>query len=125
MLHLPQTTNDFPNLQYIDMPSLSSLLTCLGALLMLHSAYSCLHYRGILQDYDLQESISIPPIDVYIEVGAAFLSLLLGEMIGSGSLQSVDVLGNQARRPLVAPPYKTRDFDIYANRSKALSSKSS
>jgi hypothetical protein len=98
--------------------------TVLGWVLMTHAAYSCLHYRGILLDYDLQEAVSIPPMDVYIEVGAAFVSLLIGELIGSGSLQSVEVLGTQKRRPLVAPAYKTRDFDIYENRAKVLSKKS-
>jgi hypothetical protein len=101
-----------------------SALTVLGWVLMTHAAYSCLHYRGILLDYDLQESVSIPPMDVYFEVGAAFFSLLFGEILGSGSLQSVEVLGTLNRRPLVAPAYKTRDFDIYENRAKVLSKKS-
>lgn len=87
---------------------------------MMHSAYSCLHFRGILLDYDLQESVSLPPVDVYIEVGAAFALLLLSEIMGSGSFQVVDVLGTGKRRPLAAAAYKTRGFDIYENRSKAL-----
>lgn len=100
-------------------------LTVLGWALMAHAAYSCLHYRGILLDYDLQDAVSIPPMDVYIEVGAAFISLLLSELIGSGSLQPVEVTGTEKRRPLVGPAYKTRDFDIYENRAKVLSEKSS
>lgn len=88
--------------------------------MIIHSAYSCLHFRGILLDYDLQESVSLPPTDVYVEVGAGFILLLISEIIGSASFQSVDVLGPGKRRPLAAPAYKTRGFDIYENRSKAL-----
>ena len=95
-----------------------------GSVLMLHAAYSCLHYRGLLQDLDLQESVSIPPTDIYIEVAIAFASILIAELTSGGSLQSVDVTGgNKKRRPLVAPAYRTREFDIYANRSKALNTK--
>jgi hypothetical protein len=105
------------------MPSVSSLLTALGSVLILHAAYSCLHYRSILQDLDLEESFQIPPADVYVEVGLAFVVLLVGELLGVGSLQPVEVTikaNQQKRRPMVAPNFKTRDFDIYANRSKML-----
>lgn len=100
-----------------------SILSIIGWVLIIHSAYSCLHFRGILLEYDLQESVSIPPMDVYIEVGAGFLLLLLSEIMGSGTFQGVDVLGTEKRRPLAAPAYVTRDFDIYENRSKALHGK--
>ena len=110
--------------QLQHMPSLSSLLMGVGSVLLLHAAYSCLHYRGLLQDFDLQESVSIPPVDIYIEVGIAFASILIAELTSGGSLQTVDVTGgNKKRRPLVAPAYRTREFDIYANRSKALNTK--
>ena len=89
---------------------------------MLHGAYSCLHYRGILQDLDLEdsESFSIPPADVKLEVGIAFGLILLGELLNVGLMQPVEVISATKRKPLQAPPYRTRDFDIYANRSKAL-----
>mmetsp|Transcript_45079 Transcript_45079/g.109075 ORF Transcript_45079/g.109075 Transcript_45079/m.109075 type:complete len:107 (+) Transcript_45079:106-426(+) len=99
---------------------MSSILSIVGWIMIMHSAYSCLHFRGILLDYDLQESVSIPPTDVYIEVGAGFLLLLISEIMGAGTFQTVDVLGPGKRRPLAAPGYKTRGFDIYENRSKAL-----
>ena len=128
--------------------SISFFLKGTGAILMLHAAYSCMHYRSILQDLDLvatsssgsdgqhqdetetssssSETMMIPPIDVYIEVVIAFLLILLGELYGIGSLQSVELVSVSAeenevkRKSLTAPAYRTRDFDIYNNRSKAL-----
>ena len=90
---------------------------------MLHSAYSCMHCRALLQDLDLiqedgQNDYPIPPVDVYIEVSIAFGLILLGELISVGKLQPVDVLASQDRKPLVAPAHRTRDFDIYNNRSR-------
>merc|ERR1740130_1739192 len=108
-----------------------------------------MHYRSILQDLDLVatsssgsdgqqhqdetetsssslETMMIPPIDVYIEVVIAFLLILLGELYGIGSLQSVELVvsaeneNEVKRKSLTAAAYRTRDFDIYNNRSKAL-----
>ena len=129
--------------------SISFFLKGTGAVLMLHAAYSCMHYRSILQDLDLvttsssgsgsdgqhqdetdtssssAETMMIPPIDVYIEVVLAFLLILLGELYGIGALQSVELVVSAEnevvkRKSLTAPAYRTRDFDIYNNRSKAL-----
>ena len=125
------------------MPSSAFFLKATGALLMLHAAYSCMHYRSILMDLDLLDvttstsvgedgsssadsapSMMIPPLDVYVEVGLAFVLLLLGELLAMGPLQTVEVMqgGSAAttRKPLVAAPHKTRDFDVYSNRSKLL-----
>lgn len=104
-----------------SMPSLSSLLTGLGTLLMMHAAYSCLHYRNMLQDLDLEGSYAIPPMDVYVEVAISFLVLLLGQLSAIGSFQSVEVFAKN-HRPVVAPLYRTRDFDIYENRGKVIKS---
>ena len=66
----------------------------------------------------------IPPLDVYIEVAMAFVFIFIGELIGIGPLQSVELASSSTattkHKPLAAPAYKTRDFDIYSNRSKAL-----
>jgi len=133
------------------MPSTALFLKCTGAVLVLHAAYSCMHYRSILQDLDLLDtsssssssafgdvasasassqdaaapSMMIPPMDVYIEVALAFCLLLLGELLAMGPLQSVELTSSKSgttssRKPLVAPAHKTRDFDIYNNRSKIL-----
>ena len=103
---------------------MASLLTALGSLLMAHAAYSTLHYRSILQDLgDVQEPI--PPLDVYVEVILSFLLLLIGQMVGAGKLQPVELLAKDgsagsSRVPLVAPAYRTRKFDIYEHRGKLL-----
>jgi hypothetical protein len=76
----------------------------------------------LIQD---QKEHPIPPLDVYVEIAVSFASILLGELISVGSLQSADIFSSKNRKPLVAPAYRTRDFDIYSNRSKAMSNKSS
>jgi hypothetical protein len=109
-----------------------SILTWTGSLLMLHAAFSCLHYRSILSDLDLDDTADadhrfpIPPMDVVAEVGIAFFIVLLGELTTIGSFQPVEVIttsksaaGTQ-RRPFQAPAYRSRDFDIYAKRGKGL-----
>ena len=107
------------------MPSVAFILSTIGGVLMLHAAYSCMHYRSLLQDMDLipddsnaQNAYPIPPVDVYIEVAVAFALILLGELMGVGKLQPVDIFASQDRKPLVAPAHRTRDFDIYNNRSR-------
>lgn len=100
------------------MPSVSALLTFFGSLLLAHAAYSTLHFRSILQDLgDVSEPI--PPFDVYVELGVSFAMILVGQLVGAGSLQSVDVFAPN-RKPLVAPQWRTRDFDIYEFRSKQI-----
>jgi Membrane magnesium transporter len=110
------------------MSPVSVFLSSAGAVLLLHAAYSCMHYRSILQDLDLNDdpSYSIPPVDVYVEVAVSFGMIVLGELIGMGSLQPVDIFASsKKRKPLMAPAHRTRDFDLYCNRSKAAIFKSS
>lgn len=105
------------------MPSFASILKATGAVLMLHAAYSCMHYRSILSDLDLLETTSGAPTDVVIEVGLAFFLILVGELIGMGPLSSVEVVGGSTKtkkKTLLAHPHTTRDFDVYSNRSKVL-----
>jgi len=117
-----------------------------GIVAIFHAAYSCLHYRNILNDLDLDEqmmagggggggsespnTLMIPPVDVIVEVALGFGCLLLGELVSMGSLQSVVIGGtsaaaaaahNNKHKPLIAPAYRTRDFDHYENRSQFFS----
>mmetsp|Transcript_5046 Transcript_5046/g.5839 ORF Transcript_5046/g.5839 Transcript_5046/m.5839 type:complete len:134 (+) Transcript_5046:57-458(+) len=128
------------------MPPIAMILKGTGAVLMLHAAYSCMHYRSMLQDLDLLSSsdtttttnddtttttsvndssttkMMIPPVDVYIEVVLAFSLILAGVLLATGALQSVELFNsNSKHKSLAAPAYRTRDFDIYTNRSKAMS----
>ena len=134
------------------MPSTSSLLSLVGIVGIFHAAYSCLHYRNILNDLDLDEqqmisaggggsgedggsptaTLMIPPVDVIVEVLFGFCCLLLGELVSMGSLQSVVIGGTSAaaasthkHKPLIAPAYRTRDFDLYENRSQYHTTKKS
>jgi len=112
----------------------SKILTATGALLMLHAAYSLQHYRSLVQD--LEESATgisidvvmeaeagsgaaseyrIPPTDVYIEMLLSFVLLFVSELTRTGSsLQPVV----SPKKPMIAPPYVSRSFDIYTTRSK-------
>jgi Membrane magnesium transporter len=130
----------------------SSVLFYLGTILILHSAYSLLHYRELLQEIQdstlgttLSSSIGssagagsssaigvgeggVPdppdlPIDVVVEVVAGFLFLLVSELIRpASSLRPIANNSSSAQRGgrVVAPPYVSRDFDVYSTRAKAL-----
>ncbi len=85
---------------------------CSGVLLILHSAYSCLHYRGLVKEFT---EVAIPPFDVKIEVCLGFLLVLAGQLMSTGPLRTV--MGNCRTRIL---QYKTREFDHYQNRGTAI-----
>lgn len=119
------------------MEASSQLLLGLGVVLILHSAFSCSHYRELLRDLEesgfnneQQEHESdlsttqypLPPLDVWIEVILGALLVLVSELVRSGaSLQPVTTKGGKGgkRKPMVAPAFRTRDFDIYTSRARA------
>mmetsp|Transcript_19306 Transcript_19306/g.27158 ORF Transcript_19306/g.27158 Transcript_19306/m.27158 type:complete len:113 (+) Transcript_19306:165-503(+) len=100
----------------------SRILSPLGAIILLHSAYSCLHYRSILSSstVDLPSDLysSSPPQDVVVECIAGFVLCLLGQLSQAGSLQ---VIRGEGRIEMQAPSFKTRDFDIFNTRAKVIS----
>jgi hypothetical protein len=102
------------------------LLMAFGTLVLIHATFSCLHYRSLLLELDDAEAEShpLPPMDVWVEIVAGFLILLLAELVRNGSsLQPVSnatPFGAAKKRPLMAPAFRTRDFDIYAGRCKGL-----
>ena len=106
----------------------SSLFLTIGGILLCHAAYSCLHYRELLRDledagYDNEGPTAIPPADVWAEVAAGFFIILASELTRSGSsLRPVSTRGAAATKmtPLAAPPYRSRDFDIYTTRARAM-----
>lgn len=111
------------------MPSLSHLITTTGAFLLLHAAYSCLHYRSVLEDwmesgYETTTSEEqVPPPDVILECALAWVLLLAAELMRSSSgLRPVMNTGGRGVRlkPLVAPLYKSRDYDVYTTRGSGL-----
>ena len=113
------------------MPSTSTVLFAVGTILILHSAYSCSHYRELLQslrDSGMEEDVLLHqprlPLDVWMEVAFGFGSILISELIRPGSalrpIQQTAASKRGQPPPLMAPPYRTRDFDIYATRAKVL-----
>lgn len=108
----------------------SSLFLTVGALVLCHAAYSCLHYRELLRDledagYEGNTGM-IPPVDVWMEAAAGFVIILGAELTRSGSsLRPVSTRGKsllqgKSMTPLAAPAYRSRDFDIYTTRAKVL-----
>lgn len=91
-------------------------------LLILHAAYSAMHYRELINALDeagVDESKAPPlPLDVWIEVIVAFVLLLGGELARGGStLRPIDKASRE--RPLQAPVYVTRNFDLYSTRARS------
>jgi hypothetical protein len=60
----------------------------------------------------------LPPSDVWMEAILGFGIIFLGELIRPGS--SLHPVTGRKNQPLVAPAYRTRDFDIYSTRGSAL-----
>jgi len=81
---------------------LSHPITILGGLLLLHAAYSTVHYRTL-------SATVTPPADVIIEVSIGFLLALLGS-ISSLSLKDVREAGVAA--------FVGRDFDTFNHRQR-------
>lgn len=119
------------------MTILYKLLSATGIFLIFHAAYSLQHYRSLIQDMEEAatgvssdvidssiESLSIyriPPLDVWLEMIISFALLLLSELMRTGSsLQPVSKKGGVCQKPMMAAPFVTRDFDIYASRGRGL-----
>ena len=103
-----------------------SILTTIGTLLILHSTYSCLHYRSLAMAADLPLSItSSPPLDVVVEVLVGFGMCLVGQLMMCGPFHEVRIASSKndggKRREIVPPAYRSRDFDLFTTRAKLLS----
>jgi hypothetical protein len=135
--------------------SYAAALMTISIILLFHAAYSCLHYRELLRDLDVEPvplvsifsttttamlsssssslvdvpPVLLPPFDVWMEVMLSFFILLLSEMIRTESkLYPLNTQQNYVsssrkngrpivvHQPLIAPPYHSRDFDIYTTR---------
>ena len=106
-----------------------SFLLIVGSCLLLHAAYSCLHYRELLKD--LQDdsglattttTLQVPPLDVQWEMWAGWGMILIHELIRSGSALRPTVRNSHTKTSgtIMGALYQTRDFDIYSSRAKAL-----
>ena len=105
------------------MLSVSTLLSSLGALLVLHSAYSALHYRAILLSVaDVPDHLSPdqPPADVVLEVLLGFSLCLVGQLAGNTFVGVRATTAGGKRVSQTAPAYRTRDFDIFVTRAAGI-----
>jgi Membrane magnesium transporter len=131
---------------------ISQSLLFIGCVLILHAAYSLQHFRSLVQDLvesstgisidvvevstigDIAHSEAtssstpyrIPPLDIYVELGMAFVMLLVSEFIrpGSSMQRAVAVKGEKSiqnqSKPIIGAPFISRDFDIYTTRKSKL-----
>lgn len=124
----------------MGLPSLSRILFFGGTILLLHASYASTQYRELLQELEesaIDETSFILstqqkiPLDVWVEVIVGFMSLLVSELTRGGSnlrpihktntnSSSTTRNKNESDEPLMAPIYRTRDFDIYSTRAKLL-----
>jgi hypothetical protein len=104
----------------------SRIITPLGIIILLHSAYSCLHYRSIISssalldhDFLLEKGYNeaSPPTDVIIEVIVGFVCCLFGQILAVGNF--IPVVGN-GRVQLRAPAHVSTDFDLFCTRAKVI-----
>ncbi|KAL3817014.1 hypothetical protein ACHAXA_002926 [Cyclostephanos tholiformis] len=114
----------------------NSTLTTIGVILILHSTYSCLHYRSLAIAADLPDTSS-PPVDVVVEVLLGFALCLAGQLLcgpfhgvrasggpllgGIERTKKIGGGGGRYRREIIAPAYRTRDYDLFTTRVRALS----
>lgn len=75
---------------------LSKLISFVGAIILVHAAYSAHHYRRLVADSTLPPSLpfasilppflssllppSLPPVDILLELAVSFLLLLIGQV---------------------------------------------
>ena len=117
----------------------------IGCVLILHAAYSLQQYRSLVKDLvesstgvslDVDETTDtipsevvyqIPPIDIYMELCIAFIIIFLSELNRSSTFRraiitkggTVSSQSKNQTKPVMAAPYISRDFDIYAGRGRA------
>eukprot|EP00557_Chaetoceros_sp_GSL56_P001362 CAMPEP_0176495550 /NCGR_PEP_ID=MMETSP0200_2-20121128/10716_1 /TAXON_ID=947934 /ORGANISM="Chaetoceros sp., Strain GSL56" /LENGTH=130 /DNA_ID=CAMNT_0017893435 /DNA_START=1469 /DNA_END=1861 /DNA_ORIENTATION=- len=120
--------------------SFSNVFTSMGIVILLHSAYSCLHYRFLLTntgstiDFDTlttptitsstcssSNSINLdpskPPQDVVLECMIGFFLCLLGQIMAKGQFLPVS---GEGRKEVYAPVHVGRDFDLFCTRQGIL-----
>ena len=103
------------------MTTVSTILNTVGCLFLLHAAFSCLHYRGLLEEFGIDiQGNAVPPLDVVIEATIGWSMCLVGQLTSVGPLRTTLTTGVGKRTQLVAPTFITRDFDCYENRDKAI-----
>jgi hypothetical protein len=81
---------------------LSKILTITGILLLLHSAYSTVHYRTLT-------SSTTPPLDIVLSLTLSFFLCLAGA-IGGMTLKDVRVSG--------VGSYVGREYDLFNHRQR-------
>mmetsp|Transcript_14015 Transcript_14015/g.17661 ORF Transcript_14015/g.17661 Transcript_14015/m.17661 type:complete len:116 (-) Transcript_14015:132-479(-) len=100
--------------------NLSSIINYIGITLVLHSTYSCLQHREkAITEFEVDVGTYQPPLDVIIEVLLGFCLCLFGQLMAVGPFLEVRATA-ASKKELMAPPHRTRDFDIYVTRGKVL-----
>ncbi|TDH74054.1 hypothetical protein CCR75_008183 [Bremia lactucae] len=100
------------------MAVVGKLLIAVGALLLVHAGYYSVQYEFYVK---LTETVDapMPPYEVVIELGIAFVLSLAGVLLTSGELlpiRSNDAMQSRALASMVSSP----DFYVFNHRGAAL-----
>ena len=90
-----------------DLPSpLWRVVLWVGVFIVLHSAYSFVHYKNLMRSLGNSKDALTLPIDVQVELSIGFFLSLVGSVGWSGTLQKAKVTDTVLNK----------DFDVYDNR---------
>ena len=101
--------------------ALSRPLVLLGWALLLHAAYSTIHYKSLYSVLPAitQETVMMPPLDVYFEVLAGFLVLMTGSIMGMPCMLPVREVSESAMKTLDLSS-SSQPFFMFNHRGKSL-----
>lgn len=92
-----------------------TILTNIGIALLLHASYYNLNHHS----NEVEKIKENTPFNVLLEVMIGFICCLIGRMIAIGPFLEISA-SSPSKLELVAPVYRTRDFDIFNNRRKCI-----
>ena len=84
--------------------------------MLLHAAYYNLHHHS----NEVEKIKENTPTEVIMEVTIGFVCCLIGRIVAAGPFLEINATSS-SKLELVAPAYRSRDFDIFRNRKAVFS----
>ena len=91
-----------------------------GSLLLLHAAYSTVHYKALVKATPGAELLPMPPSDVYVECALSFALAVLGSLLNAPALRKARAVSDSATKTLDDVLAGTFDFQVFSHRGAAL-----